>query len=76
MLYGKLEWFDKNINEMPVLKEEVTNKKEIPAFIKLILEYIRNIKFDEKPDYDYLIKLLVDVFNNNNYKLDNHFEWS
>ena len=68
MLYGELEWFDKNINEMTILKEELTNKKEIPAFIKLMLEYIRNIKFDEKPDYDYLINVLVDVFNNENQR--------
>lgn len=76
MLYGKLEWFDKNINEMMILKEQLTNKIEIPLFIKLMLEYIRSIKFEEKPDYNYLISLLNNVFNNNNYKLDNRFEWT
>ena len=76
MLYGKLEWFDKNIKEMTILKEQLTNKPELPSFIKSMLLNVRNINFEEKPDYNYLISLLVDVFNNNNYKLDNRFEWS
>jgi serine/threonine protein kinase len=76
MLYGKLEWFDKNIHEMAILKENITNKINFPNFLKQMLLFVRSIKFDETPNYDYLINLLVDVFNNNNYKLDNHFEWS
>ena len=76
MLYGKLEWFDKNINEMMILKAQITNKIELTPFIKSMLEYTRSIKFDETPNYDYLLSLLVNVLNNNNYKLDNRFEWT
>ena len=65
MLYGKLEWFDKNINEMMILKAQITNKIELTSFIKSMLEYTRSIKFDETPNYDYLLSLLVNVLNNN-----------
>ena len=76
MLYGKLEWFDKNIEDMAILKEQLTNKSEIPIFLKNMILFVRNIKFDETPDYEYIINLLVSVFNNNRYELDNIYEWS
>jgi hypothetical protein len=34
------------------------------------------MKFDEKPDYDYLINLMKKEFNNNNFKNDGKFEWN
>ena len=76
MLYGKLEWFDKNIVEMCILKEQLTNKSDLPIFVKNILLFVRNIKFEETPDYGYIINLLVSVFNDNSYEIDNIYEWS
>jgi casein kinase 1 len=76
MLYGKLEWSNKNINEMMVLKQQLTNKEGLPSFIKLMLEYVRTIEFDGTPNYDYLLSLLNSVLHNHNYKLDNQFEWT
>ena len=64
MLYGTLEWFDTSLQEMTVLKEQLTNKYGIPLFIKHMLDYIRHMKFDETPDYDYLKHLLVSALDN------------
>lgn len=76
MLYGKLEWFNKNMVDMASLKEQLTNKPDLPIFLKNILLFVRNLKFDEAPDYEYIINLLVNVFNNNHYVMDNIYEWS
>ena len=76
MLFGRLEWFDKNNTEMYLLKYTIINVEEVPAFIKIILYYIRNMTFDETPDYDYIINLLVKAFNDKLYIKDNKYEWS
>ena len=44
--------------EIVLLKEEITNKANLPLFIKNMLYYTRQLQFSETPDYDYLIKLL------------------
>ena len=77
MLFGKLEWFDKqNIDDINELKQNVVYVEEVPSFIKIMIYYIRTISFDEKPDYDYLINLLLKEFNNKKFKNDNKFEWT
>ena len=75
MLYGNLDWFGKNMNTMADLKLQLTNKMEF-SFLKHMLEYVRSISFDEKPNYNLLIHLLVDTFNQNGFINDNLFEWS
>jgi serine/threonine protein kinase len=77
MLFGKLEWFDKtDINEIYYLKTNIVNLEEVPSFIKIILYYVRSMTFDEKPDYEYIINLMVNEFNKNGFKNDEKFEWS
>lgn len=77
MLFGRLEWFDKNnMNEIIQLKKQIISVEEVPSFIKIMLYYVRSMKFDEKPDYDYLINLMVKEFNNNEFKNDEKFEWN
>lgn len=76
MLFGQLEWFYKtNIDEIILLKKNIINN-DIPSFIKNMLQYVRSLKFDERPDYDYLINLLVNEFNNNCFENDGKFEWN
>jgi len=77
MLFGKLEWFDKtNLNEIAQLKKQIISIEEVPSFIKIMLYYVRSIKFDETPNYDYLINLMVKEFNTNNFKNDAKYEWN
>lgn len=77
MLFGKLEWFNKtDMDTIIDLKKHILCIDEVPSFIKIMLHYVREMKFDEKPDYDYLINLLVKEFNNNKFKNDDKFEWT
>jgi len=77
MLFGKLEWFDKtNLDEISSLKKQIISVEDVPSFIKIMLYYVRTMKFDEKPDYNYLINLMVKEFNNNDFKNDGKFEWN
>jgi len=77
MLFGRLEWFNKtNLNEIAQLKKQIISIDDVPSFIKIMLYYVRSMKFDEKPDYDYLINLMVKEFNNNNFKNDGKYEWN
>ena len=77
MLFGRLEWFDKDdLSEIAQLKKQIISVHEVPSFIKIMLYYVRSMKFDERPDYDYLINLMVTEYNNNNFKNDGKFEWN
>ena len=77
MLFGQLEWFNKtNLNEIAQLKKQIISADKVPSFIKIMLQYVRTIQFDQKPDYDYLINLIVKEFHNNNYKNDGKYEWN
>jgi serine/threonine protein kinase len=77
MLFGRLEWFDKNnFTEITNLKKNILNIDDIPFFIKQMLSYVRNMSFEETPNYDYLINLLVNEFKDNNLTNDEKFEWS
>jgi serine/threonine protein kinase len=58
LLYGSLDWFGKPLTEMVVLKEELTNKIGLPTFIRNMLVYVRQLCFQEKPNYKHLIHLL------------------
>lgn len=77
MLFGTLEWFNKsNMNEIIQLKKQLTQIDIIPSFIKLMLNYVRDMEFHEKPDYEYLINIMMIEFNNNGFTNNGKFEWS
>ena len=77
MLLGKLVWFDKsNLNDIYKLKEQIILIEEVPAFIKILLNYVRKIKFDETPDYNYIINIIIETFNTNLFENDGKFEWN
>jgi len=77
MLLGKLVWFDKsNLNDIYKLKEQIILIEEVPAFIKILLNYVRKLKFDETPDYNYIINIIIETFNTNLFENNNKFEWN
>jgi serine/threonine protein kinase len=76
MLFGKLEWFNKHNSDMYLLKHNIINIEEVPSFIKIILNYVRDMKFYETPDYTYIIELMTKVFNNHNYIDDGKYDWN
>jgi serine/threonine protein kinase len=77
MLFGKLVWFDKsNLNDIYKLKEQIILIEEVPTFIKILLNYVRKMKFDETPDYNYIINVIIETLKNNLFENDNKFEWN
>ena len=77
MLFGKLIWFDKsNLNDIYQLKEEIILLEEVPDFIKILLHYVRKMKFDETPDYSYIINIIIETFKTNLFENDDNFEWN
>ena len=42
----------------------------------LFVDYCRQLKFDEEPNYEYLKGLLIEIMNNNNFGFDYVYDWS
>jgi len=40
------------------------------------MDYCRDLKFEEKPDYTYLRRILKDLFNRNGYEYDYVYDWN
>jgi len=40
------------------------------------MDYCREIKFEEKPDYNHLRRILKDLFNRNGYEYDYVYDWN
>ena len=77
MLLGKLVWFDKsNLNDIYKLKKQIILLEEVPSFIKILLNYVRKMKFDETPDYNYIINIIIETFKTNLFENDDKFEWN
>ena len=77
MLFGKLVWFDKSdLNDIYKLKEQIILSEEVPTFIKILLNYVRKMKFDETPDYNYIINLIIETFKTNLFENNDKFEWN
>jgi hypothetical protein len=77
MLFGKLVWFDKSdLNDIYKLKEQIILSEEVPTFIKILLNYVRKMKFDEPPDYNYIINIIIETFKTNLFENNDKFEWN
>jgi len=50
--------------------------EDYPEEFVTYLRYVRHIDFFENPDYAYLIKLFVDLYNSRGYTWDEKFDWS
>jgi len=56
MLFGKIEWDSLHDNkEKHYMKLNVERNDDIPDMIKKYLLYVRNLKFDEQPRYDFTV---------------------
>ena len=55
MLLGYLEWESYSIDKIIEMKENLPNSPDIPDVLKRYLLYVRSLKYDEDPIYDYNI---------------------
>ncbi|KAI5968102.1 hhp1 [Candida margitis] len=50
--------------------------KGLPSEFLDYMNYIKTLRFDDKPDYAYLRKLFRDLFKKENYRYDYVFDWT
>lgn len=77
MFFGNLEWFNYiNIFDIVKLKKKLILQPNTPPFIKTMLHYVISLRFNELPDYNFIINIMNDLIQHNGYKNDNVFEWT
>ena len=82
---NKLPWTDTKIpndkeryNYMLKIKKEITVEKlcqNLPKAFCNYMKYVKNLKFEENPNYDYLRGLFIDLLTSLNMKNDLGFSW-
>ena len=82
---GYLPWQGLNItNKIKRYKQIYLIKKNIkpeklckglPEEFCIFIKYVKNLKFEENPDYNYLRSLFINIMNKRNYKNDLNFSW-
>ena len=85
-LKGRLPWQniiakDKEEKYNKILKKKLEISSEelckgLPKEFEIFLEYTKNIKYEEKPDYKLLHNLLDKVMKDNNIKNDYIYDWT
>jgi serine/threonine protein kinase len=85
-LRGCLPWQGLRVNKKEdrykkiLEKKKMVNSKELciglPNQFYLFVDYCRQLKFDEEPNYEYLKGLLIEIMNNNNFGFDYVYDWS
>lgn len=77
---GSLPWKKhKNKEQIGELKIQFTNPdlvKDLPYEFVLFMEHLKNLKFYDEPDYDYLIGLMKQACTREGYDLEAPFEWN
>ena len=48
----------------------------LPEEFSIYLNYCKNLKFEEKPDYNYLRKLFRDLMTKNRFEMDYVYDWT
>ncbi|CDW79143.1 casein kinase i isoform delta-like [Stylonychia lemnae] len=84
-LKGSLPWQGLNAKNKDEKYNKIKEKKVSttieslsrgqPEEFSLYLQYCRNLKFEEKPDYSYLRKLFKDLMYRSGYECDYQYDW-
>ena len=84
-LKGSLPWqsihaesFEDQFNEIKDKKMAISLEVlcgDLPQEFAIFLNYCRNLKFDEKPDYGYLKKIFKELFVRSGYEYDYVYDW-
>ncbi|EAR95573.2 kinase domain protein (macronuclear) [Tetrahymena thermophila SB210] len=84
-LRGSLPWQNLKATNKKDKYEKIMEKKlqtqveelckGFPSEFATYLAYTKNLRFDEKPDYEYLRKLFKDLFKRQGYEQDYQYDW-
>ena len=82
---GSLPWQGLKIEDKDAKYEEISRLKTsipvetlcegLPGEFSHFLTYCKSLHFEDKPDYNYLKKLLKTAFSKEGYKYDGVFDW-
>ncbi|KAH7582095.1 Serine/Threonine protein kinases active-site signature [Nakaseomyces glabratus] len=72
---NKLKYEKIGLTKQKLNPDELLLSNQIPSQFATYLKYTRSLKFDEDPDYDYLISLMDGVLLSKGYKDDGHYDW-
>jgi len=85
-LRGSLPWQNMRANNKKEKYQKIMEKKlgtpievlckGFPSEFVTFLSYCRNLKFEDKPDYNYLRTLLKDLFVKAGYEMDYQYDWN
>lgn len=84
LITGTLPWFgiegsySEKYEKIYKLKANISNEdlcKDLPIEMCKYMKYVKSLKFDEDPDYDYLRKLFFTILFKMNEKFDLNFSW-
>lgn len=83
MLFGKFFSLDKDdsnpFKTLVLKKEQLTN---IPRFLTIAINYVRTLRFEEEPDYKYIIRIFSELLEEQRElegegeEEDDEYEWS
>lgn len=86
LLKGELPWQGLKIERKEERYKKIYEKKKntteeklcegLPEEFQTYLKYIKNIKFDAKPDYNHLRKLFYSILEKNELKFDYIYDWT
>ncbi len=84
-LRGSLPWqglkaASKHQKYERILEKKISTPVELlckgfPAEFRSYFEHVRSLRFDDRPDYDYLKRLFRELFFRKGYSYDNVFDW-
>ncbi|KAL3232986.1 Uncharacterized protein RNJ44_04902 [Nakaseomyces bracarensis] len=72
---NKLKYEKIGLTKQKLNPDELLQNNQIPSQFATYLKYTRSLKFDEDPDYDYLISLMDGVLLSKGYQDDGHYDW-
>ncbi len=84
-LRGQLPWQGQKANSKKQKYDQILEKKvststemlckNFPAEFRSYFDHVKALRFDDRPDYDYLKRLFRELFFRKGYTYDNMFDW-
>jgi serine/threonine protein kinase len=86
LIKGTLPWiipekipFPEKYEKVYKIKANISNEelcKDLPIEMCKYMEYVKSLKYEEDPDYEYLRQLFFSILRKMNEKFDLNFSWS